>query len=434
MERKGCSETFGSKGFVHGVDLGLVDLLANVALEFESGRDDVVLHTEGLRGNINILRLLETVQLLFLAEFVDFCKNLCLVGFVLLSDNFSWLLAVCSSPLLELVRLRHDDGDATVLERVAVDHALSDVRRLNEDVFDFLGSHVLALRQFENVLASVQNLDRAIIIDNSNITRLEIAILVNGCCCQIWAHEVAASDTGATDADFATRERFVSYPVIHIWQILQTDGTVLHRSTDSTRYGILWFGDGDGATSLGKTVGFEDGTAESNLDKLEHILADRSRGCHHDSDFATELFRNFSEDERVVAAACVRSSWFVVQVVVLRGEAFVEEPALAARGSFELGLDLTVDLVVESRHRWEKCWLENLTIFDQLEWATLIVTLRSTANHNCDKHELIEDVRSGQVVDSGVLLSKALVFVEKQSRAKDTPVTHLDTLRVSSRA
>ena len=47
-ERKGFSETSGSKGFVHGVDLGLVDLLANVALEFESGRDDVVLHTEGL--------------------------------------------------------------------------------------------------------------------------------------------------------------------------------------------------------------------------------------------------------------------------------------------------------------------------------------------------------------------------------------------------
>ena len=114
--------------------------------------------------------------------------------------------------------------------------------------------------------------------------------------------------------------------------------------------------------------------------------------------------------------------------MVLGGETFVKQPALASCRGVKLSLDLTIDLVVESRHRWEKCGLQDLAIFGKLERVTLIVALRSTANHNGDEHELIEHMGSRQVVDGAIIRIEALAFVEDESRPKDTPVAHLDTL------
>lgn len=56
------SETSGGKRFIHGVNLSLVYFLANVALEFEGGREDVILDAKGLQSQVDLFGFLEAVQ------------------------------------------------------------------------------------------------------------------------------------------------------------------------------------------------------------------------------------------------------------------------------------------------------------------------------------------------------------------------------------
>lgn len=134
--------------------------------------------------------------------------------------------AIGRGPLLKLVRLGDDNSDTTVLEAVSVHHALSDIGRLDEYVLDFLGRDILSLGQFENVLAAIQNLNRAIWVNDAHVSRVEITPLVDSFSRLVRSHEVAFRDARATDANLASWVRLVRDPVLHLGQVLQPDGAV----------------------------------------------------------------------------------------------------------------------------------------------------------------------------------------------------------------
>jgi len=74
--------------------------------------------------------------------------------------------------------IRVYDCDAAVLERVSIDEALLNERRKNEDILEFFWRDVFALRQLEDILGAVDDLDRAVREDLGNVTSSEPALFV----------------------------------------------------------------------------------------------------------------------------------------------------------------------------------------------------------------------------------------------------------------
>jgi hypothetical protein len=78
---------------------------------------------------------------------------------------------LCDEPLFDLGHLRDDNSHEPTLEGVSIDKDLSSERRCNVHVLQLLGSDVLTLRELEDVLCSVDDLNRTIWVDHTNITR-----------------------------------------------------------------------------------------------------------------------------------------------------------------------------------------------------------------------------------------------------------------------
>ena len=115
---------FLNKLGIHLINLNLVDLAADIALQLKRGCGDVVSRREVVVGQPDILGLLEAVKLTDTPEFVHLVKDHFLeVGVLGLIDG-SNLLAVLSSPLGDRILLRHNNGDTARLERVTMDHKL----------------------------------------------------------------------------------------------------------------------------------------------------------------------------------------------------------------------------------------------------------------------------------------------------------------------
>jgi len=130
---------------VHIIELLLVNLCTLVSLKFESWSQDVVLDRESIGGHINILWHLNVVEFLFLSELLHRVLNHCLVICALALDDILHGGASLLSPLFEWLWVYNDNSDGTTFERVSIDHALGDVRRLDEDILKLLWSDILSL-------------------------------------------------------------------------------------------------------------------------------------------------------------------------------------------------------------------------------------------------------------------------------------------------
>jgi hypothetical protein len=140
-----CSESARLQCLIHGVDLGLENLLPHVSFKFEGRCEKLVIDTEGLLSEEDLLRFLEAVKFAQTAKVFNLSHDERLKVSVLLRKNGLNVLSIGSGPLIEFVHLGHDDANAVVLEGVAVDEALGNVVRLNEDIFDLLGRDILSL-------------------------------------------------------------------------------------------------------------------------------------------------------------------------------------------------------------------------------------------------------------------------------------------------
>ena len=93
--------------------------------------------------------------------------------------------------------------------------------------------------------------------------------------------------------------------------------------------------------------------------------------------------------------------------MLFRSHSAVDKPLLASSRGSKTSLDLGIDLVIQTWHRWEHRRLQHLAIFSQLEWISLVVSLLASSNHDGNEHELIKDVRRGQIINDGVVLGQA---------------------------
>ena len=110
--------------YVHLIDLGLIHLLGHIALHLESWRQHVILHSEGLLGQENLLRFLQAIELLSLRNFIDRLQDLSCVGILVRIDLFGFK-TLSFGPRFKGLLIWDNDTDCTIFEGVSVDHDLS---------------------------------------------------------------------------------------------------------------------------------------------------------------------------------------------------------------------------------------------------------------------------------------------------------------------
>jgi hypothetical protein len=134
-------------------------------------------------------------------------------------ENIGALRHACLK-LFDGFLIRVYDCDAAVLERVAVNETLLDEGREHKDVLEFFWRNVLALRQLEDILGAVDDLDRAVREDLGNVTSSEPALFVERFFGLIVTEEVALENRWSLHANLASWIRFISGEVLHFRNIL----------------------------------------------------------------------------------------------------------------------------------------------------------------------------------------------------------------------
>ena len=168
--------------------MGLEDCLGDVSLELESRREKIVIHSKWVIYQVDGFWLLKAGTLVFGSEAIHVVKNEFLEIRALKHIRALWHARL---ELFEGFLVGVDDCDAAVLERVAINEALLDERREDENVFQLFRGDVLALRKFEDVLGAVNDLYRAVREDLGNITSSEPALFIKCFCCLVVTEEVA---------------------------------------------------------------------------------------------------------------------------------------------------------------------------------------------------------------------------------------------------
>ena len=219
--------------------MSLVNLLTDISLELESWRQNVVLHAEWIDGHVDVLRLLQAVEITLGSKRVHLVKDGLLEVSILVRNDLLIILAVGLRPPTESLRVDNDDGHAAVLKRVTVQHDLGDILGLDQDILDLLRGDILALRQLKDTLASVENLDGAVRVDDTHVAGVQVAIFVDGLGSLVGSEEVAACDARATHTNLTAWERLVINPVVHLRQVLETDGSVHHWPANSARNWVV---------------------------------------------------------------------------------------------------------------------------------------------------------------------------------------------------
>jgi hypothetical protein len=137
--------------------------------------------------------------------------------------------AVFAGPLLEGGPLGHHDGHEEVLERVSIDERLGDVGRLSDLVLYLLWDDVLSLRELEDVLLSIDDLEGALgDIELADVASVDPALSVEGLLGHLRLAVVALEGDSTAVADFAARDRVapvvcVRAQVVHVGDIQQLD-------------------------------------------------------------------------------------------------------------------------------------------------------------------------------------------------------------------
>ena len=119
--------------------------------------------------------------------------------------------------------LGNDDANASVLEGVTVDEGLCDHLGKGHDLLDLLRGDVLSLRQLEEILGAVNDLDGSVGENLCHVTGHEPALSIEAFVGLIPSLVVAREDGGTVHADLASRVRLVGAGVVHIWEILQAN-------------------------------------------------------------------------------------------------------------------------------------------------------------------------------------------------------------------
>lgn len=96
-----------------------------------------------------------------------------------------------------------------------MDKYLGNIRTLGVHVFQLLRCDVLALRQLENVLRTIDDLNRSVWEDHANVARRQPTVLTECLLRLFFILEVAMENGGTLVANFTTRIRVRGH-VLHL--------------------------------------------------------------------------------------------------------------------------------------------------------------------------------------------------------------------------
>ena len=123
----------------------------------------------------------------------------------LAGDGLSLGDASLFSKSLQVNRVGYNYSDKAALEGVTVDEDLSDLRDLRVNVLELLWGDVLSLRELENVLRAICDLDGTVGEDDANIARVDPAILREGLLGTTRILEIPLELIGALELNLAAR-------------------------------------------------------------------------------------------------------------------------------------------------------------------------------------------------------------------------------------
>ena len=166
---------------VHPVDVRLERGPGLGSLQLERRGEEPVLDAEQLRVEVHSLDLLEPLEARAFAHREHALVNHLRHGRVRaepLEVTARWVPAF-RGPRQENLLVRHDHGDERRHQRVAVDEALRDKLASRVDVLNLLGRDVLALRQLEDVLLAVDDLEPAAGQPQADVARVQPPLVVD---------------------------------------------------------------------------------------------------------------------------------------------------------------------------------------------------------------------------------------------------------------
>ena len=291
-----------SSNLVQVVDDLSIVLLQLRTLELHGGGNEIGLGGP-LLGEVDSLGDLETSQLVGLGSgkdvLLDSLHEVLIVVQLLFGDLFQVnLAAVVLGPLIKEERVKGDDGDDAILQRVTIEPELSDPTRGGELQLNVLGGNVLSLSELEDVLLTIDDSKGTVFSELSDITSVVPAALLKVSSSLLGVLVVPRGDRGTSDANLTTR-RLVSGQVVHLGDIDKLD---LNRGNGSTNVvgGVVIIDQhgGTGGRGLGKTVTLDEGATEANTQEITHIRGQRSTTGNHEPQLSTERLTELLEDKR----------------------------------------------------------------------------------------------------------------------------------------
>src|SRR3989338_5512237 len=125
-------------------------------------------------------------------------------------------------PRNEGVRIWNDDGNQARLERVTIDEDLLYVFVLQEARFDLLGSNILALRELEDVLLTIDDGEGTIGIHETNISSVEPPIDIDSLFGLVRLVIVPVEDVGSANENLSSG-RVIGGEIVHVGDVFELD-------------------------------------------------------------------------------------------------------------------------------------------------------------------------------------------------------------------
>lgn len=112
---------------------------------------------------------------------------------------------------------------------------------------------------------------------------------------------------------------------------------------------------------LSKAIAFDYGTAEANLQQVEHIRRYRRGPCEHQSDITANECLHLLKDELVPNA--VGQAAICIVIGLFCGKSVIDQCRLASGCRIERVLNLAINSIEDSGNRREQCWFQCGQVF-----------------------------------------------------------------------
>mmetsp|Transcript_3120 Transcript_3120/g.11312 ORF Transcript_3120/g.11312 Transcript_3120/m.11312 type:complete len:346 (-) Transcript_3120:627-1664(-) len=282
---------------VQGGD-GVLELSLELGpLELHRGRQQPPLDGEGLWGEVDGLHLLKAVELGAPALLLDGPQHGHDDPVVLAERGHVLWESPLLGPQQDVVRVRVHDRHEVAPQGVPVHEDLEHERGPLADLLDLLRGHVLALRELEEVLLPVNDLELPSRDPAPDVPGVEPPVLVQDLPGLRLVVVVALEHGGPPDADLPARVRLVRVEVRHVGDVVELDLHAGQGRADVADAGVVEPGHGDDA-DLGQAVALHH-IREADPEEAHDVRGDGRGPADHELHLAPELGPELAEHDPV---------------------------------------------------------------------------------------------------------------------------------------